>query len=66
MSYVYMKSSKDDGLWTVGYWQPDGVWDAESDHSTDEAARIRVSWLNGGMDPSYVDMFHDLLASGLK
>ncbi len=38
MAYVYIRSEP--GLWTVGFYQPDGKWQPESDHdSADEAAR---------------------------
>lgn len=44
--YVYVQSGR--GLWTVGFYDPAGKWQAESDHgSPDEAAR-RVRYLNGG------------------
>lgn len=46
MSYVYLKSEPD--LFTVGFFQPNGNWEAESDHSTAESAAARVHWLNGG------------------
>lgn len=43
--YVYIKSEP--GLWTVGFYDPAGKWQPESDHeSADEAAK-RVAWLNG-------------------
>ncbi len=45
MSYVYKQSEP--GLWTVGYHQPDGGWNAESDHDTEEAAGHRTAYLNG-------------------
>lgn len=51
--YIYIKTEKQDhdnpkGLWTVGFYDPDGKWQSESDHeSRDEAAR-RVHWLHGG------------------
>ncbi len=49
--YVYIRSEP--GLWTVGFYRPDGRWEPESDHdSTDSAAR-RVRWLNGGQDEVY-------------
>jgi len=44
--YVYIKSEP--GLWTVGFYSPDGKWNPESDHDTKEAAAERVAWLNGG------------------
>ena len=43
--YVYIESEP--GLWTVGFYDPTGKWNPESDHrSCIEAAR-RVAWLNG-------------------
>ena len=44
--YVYIKSEAN--LWTVGFYSPDGKWNPESDHSTQEGDARRVSWLNGG------------------
>lgn len=35
-------------LWTVGYYEPDGTWQPESDHDNPEDAANRVHWLNGG------------------
>lgn len=35
-------------LFTVGFYDPDGKWHAESDHRTDAGAAERVRWLNGG------------------
>ncbi len=38
MSYVYIKSEP--GLWTVGFYRPDGKFETDSDHSDrEEAAR---------------------------
>ena len=43
--YVYIQSEK--YLWTVGFYDPKGVWNPESDwESTEDAAR-RVAYLNG-------------------
>ena len=40
MSYVYIKSEP--GLWTVGFYKPDGTWETESDHgSSDEMEHRR-------------------------
>lgn len=47
-SYVYINSEP--GLWTVGFYQPSGKWEAESDHSSTEGAAARVHYLNGGTD----------------
>ena len=46
MSYVY--KSFDGECWTVGYYDPQGNFEAESDHKTAEAAADRVHYLNGG------------------
>ena len=48
--YVYRKIQEMPGhyLWVVGFYTPQGVWIAESDHNTKEAAADRVHWLNGG------------------
>jgi len=43
--YVYIKSEP--GLWTVGFFQPDGTWEPETDHGDREKAASRVAWLNG-------------------
>lgn len=43
--YVYIKSEP--GLWTVGFYDPAGEWQPESDHTSSEKAAERVAWLNG-------------------
>lgn len=44
--YVYIRSEP--GLWTVGFYHPDGAWwEAESDHGSPEEAAARVAYLNG-------------------
>lgn len=43
--YVYIKTEAN--LWTVGFYTPDGKWEAESDHSSKEEAAARVHYLNG-------------------
>lgn len=43
--YVYQRSEP--GLWTVGFFRPDGRWHSESDHDSREGAAQRVAWLNG-------------------
>ncbi len=47
--YVYKKSET--LLWTVGYYDPDGKWEPESDHEDKHEARKRVNFLNGGAPP---------------
>ena len=34
-------------MWTVGYYAPDGTWNADSDHESKISAANRVSFLNG-------------------
>jgi hypothetical protein len=43
--YVYKRTEP--GLWTVGYYAPDGKWYTDSDHGDPEEAANRVAWLNG-------------------
>jgi len=44
--WVYIKSESD--LWTVGFYDPEGKWQPDSDHESCQAAARRVHWLNGG------------------
>ncbi|MBA7694095.1 hypothetical protein ES703_102697 [subsurface metagenome] len=44
--WVYKKSEP--GLWTVGFYTPDGTFVSESDHPSIEEAAARVHYLNGG------------------
>lgn len=44
--YVYIQSEP--GLWTVGFYAPDGTWHPESDHPSPAQAAERVHYLNGG------------------
>lgn len=46
MTYVYIRSEP--GLWTVGFYKPDGKWEPESDHDSRDDASRRVARLNGG------------------
>jgi hypothetical protein len=45
-SWVYIKSEPE--LWTVGFYDPSGKWNADSDHDSREEAAKRVHYLNGG------------------
>ena len=45
--YVFIES--DPGLWTVGFYDPNGKWQPESDHNDREEAAKRVAWLNGSV-----------------
>jgi hypothetical protein len=47
--YVYIRSEP--GLWTVGFYSPDGKWNPESDFNSMREAARRVSYLNGGSPP---------------
>ena len=47
-NYVYIQTES--GLWTVGFYRPDGSWEPESDYSDKEEAAKRVHWLNGGKE----------------
>lgn len=44
--YVYLRAERQ--LWTVGYYEPNGTWNPESDHGTVNEAAERVRYLNGG------------------
>lgn len=46
MTWIYWESEP--GLWTVGYYKPDGQREPESDHETAGAAAAQVHYLNGG------------------
>ncbi len=54
--YVYIKSESAGkagavhDLYTVGFYDPQGKWHADSDHSTGDEAAARVHYLNGGED----------------
>jgi hypothetical protein len=44
--YVYIQTEP--GLYTVGFYAPDGTWHPDSDHGSREEAAERVHYLNGG------------------
>jgi hypothetical protein len=50
--WVYMQTERHEfgGLWTVGFYKPDGTFVPESDHDSSEKAAQRVHYLNGGRD----------------
>lgn len=48
MRYVYIRSESN--LWTVGFYDPNGKWNPESDHDNSEDAAKRVHYLNGGSE----------------
>lgn len=47
MSYVIR--SAHEPIWTVGFYKPDGKWEAENHNDSESAAR-RVNFLNGGSE----------------
>jgi hypothetical protein len=44
--WFYLHSESN--LWTVGFYNPNGKWQPESDHESPEGAAARVHYLNGG------------------
>jgi hypothetical protein len=44
-TWVYLRSEP--GLWTTGFYAPDGTWHTDTDHGSSEEAAERVRWLNG-------------------
>jgi hypothetical protein len=50
MTYVYKRTEP--GLWTAGFYAPDGKWEPESDHGSKDEAGARVAWLNGNAGPA--------------
>lgn len=59
MSYVYIQSERagqkisegnymEHDLFTVGFYEPNGKWQPESDYATREEAAQRCHFLNGG------------------
>lgn len=64
-AYTYVRSEP--GLWTTGYYDPDGKWQPDSDHGSQEEAATRVHWLNGGSVESVAtDVLHELTTVGLS
>lgn len=43
--WVYIKTET--MLWTVGFYDPAGRFQTDSDHSSPEEAAKRCAWLNG-------------------
>lgn len=59
--YVYINSEP--GLWTVGFYSPDGKWHSDSDHNDRNEAAERVAWLNGSR-PTMPQSVQEALNSG--
>lgn len=62
--YVYIKSEV--ALWTVGFYAPNGNWEAESDYDSQEAAAKRVHYLNGGCEAIDLDCNFAALKKALE
>ena len=60
MNYVYIRSEP--SLWTVGFYEPDGKWNPESDHGSKDAAAERVNYLNGGSDSAAIKDLREKVA----
>lgn len=45
MTWVYIQSEP--ALWTVGFYDPRGKFQPDSDHTERESAAKRCAWLNG-------------------
>lgn len=45
-TWVYFRTEA--GLYTVGFYSPNGQWATDSDHDNAEAAAARCHYLNGG------------------
>ena len=60
---MYVYQSFERGLWTVGFYRPNGKWEAESDHKSSEEAAERVAWLNGS-SPYLPQSIQEALNSG--
>jgi len=64
IKYVYKRTEFSPYcLYTVGYYDPDGKWQPESDHDTSEAAAKRTAWLNGSRIEK-IDKYPDTEADG--
>lgn len=49
MSWVIIEPEP--GVYTTGFYAPDGMWHPDRDYATREKAAARVSYLNGGRIP---------------
>ena len=47
-NWVFMRTDRDYGLVTVGFYDPNGKWHPEGDYDDTEKAAERVHYLNGG------------------
>jgi hypothetical protein len=49
MSIKHLYKQVESGMWEVGYYDPDGYWQPESEHDNANAASQRVHYLNAGV-----------------
>ena len=69
--YFYLNNMGEE-FFTVGFYEPDGNFQPESDHKTAELAAARVNYLNGGSTPDANELltkfkpFIDVLLEKLK
>lgn len=49
--WIYIRSEPN--LWTVGFYDPVGTFQSDSDHESVNSARERVHYLNGGEGSPY-------------
>lgn len=59
--YVYIQSEISPDLFTVGFYQPDGPWEPDSDHPTREEAEDQVAYLNGETPPDLTNAIFEEL-----
>ena len=60
--YVYKQTESDPSLYTVGFYEPGGMWVAESDHTHASEAALRVAWLNGSGDTDLIERVERFLS----
>lgn len=65
MSYVYRRDA-DEPLFTVGFYDPEGMWHTDTDHTDRESAAARVSFLNGGAHKELTDRLYDAVLMTLR
>lgn len=51
---MWLFQSFEHGLFTVGFYTPEGKWKPESDHTSRDAAAARCNYLNGGSETTEV------------
>jgi hypothetical protein len=62
--WLYVRSEP--GLWTVGFYDPDGKWQSESDHDSPEAAAERVGYLSGSNSHDALIVERNALLEGAR